>query len=77
MTALRQPATLLDELLYEKRYSLYWEGLRWIDMRRYGKLAELPHDKPTAKVFPYFPLPDDECVPRGRPAASCVAPAGF
>jgi len=32
---------LLDELLYNRRYSLIWEGAhRWIDMRRYGLLAQ-------------------------------------
>ena len=35
---------LLDELLYNKRYSLLWEGgYRWFDARKYGILDKLPH----------------------------------
>ncbi|MFQ6115554.1 MAG: RagB/SusD family nutrient uptake outer membrane protein, partial [bacterium] len=36
----------LDRLLHEKRYSLFAEGHRWIDMRRYGRLSDLPIDRP-------------------------------
>lgn len=36
----------LDRLLHERRYSLFGEGHRWVDMRRYGRLAELPIDRP-------------------------------
>ncbi len=35
----------IDQLLHERRYSLYHEGHRWVDMRRYGKLNELPIDR--------------------------------
>ncbi|MFY2557289.1 RagB/SusD family nutrient uptake outer membrane protein [Corallococcus terminator] len=38
-------ANALDELLVQKRYSLLFEGgHRWIDMRRYGRLNELPRN---------------------------------
>src|SRR5439155_1187104 len=41
-------AALLDELLYNKRYSLMFEGgHRWIDLRRYNRLSTLPQD-PTS-----------------------------
>jgi len=72
-----QPATLLDELLYEKRYSLLFEGHRWVDLRRYGKLATLPKTLPTDKIFPWFPLPDAECLARTPPPPGCAVPAGF
>ena len=36
----------LDRVLHEKRYSLFGEGHRWVDMRRYGKLGQLPIDRP-------------------------------
>lgn len=36
----------LDRLLHERRYSLFGEAHRWIDMRRYGRLNELPIDRP-------------------------------
>jgi hypothetical protein len=67
---------LLDEILYNRRYSLVWEGgNRWLDMRRYGILAQLPRARPTDKVFPYAPLPDAECIPRDPDPAGCTVPA--
>ncbi len=37
---LATPTAALDELLYNKRYSLLYEGgHRWIDMRHYSRLA--------------------------------------
>lgn len=54
---------ILDELLYNKRYSLLFEGgHRWIDMRRYGKLSELPLADPTHRVHERFPVPEQECL---------------
>ena len=32
---------VLNEILYQRRYSLYFEGQRWVDLRRLGKLAQL------------------------------------
>ncbi len=51
---------LLTELLYERRYSLFYEGHRWIDMRRYNKLADLPKDRTGDDVWTEFPLPVTE-----------------
>ena len=60
-------ANALDQLLYEKRYSLLFEGgHRWIDMRRYDKLDELPLDLPNHTVFSAFPIPFDEDNARGN-----------
>ena len=50
----------LDQLLHEKRYSLFGEGHRWIDMRRYGKLADLPLDRDGDVIIENFPIPEDE-----------------
>ncbi len=51
----------LDQLLYEKRYSLFGEGHRWIDMRRYGRLDQLPIDRPaTDNVIDKLPRPETE-----------------
>ncbi len=44
-------AALEDELLNQRRYSLFYEGHRWIDMRRFGRLNQLPLDLPTHKIF--------------------------
>lgn len=33
--------SLINEILFQRRYSLWLEGHRWVDMRRLGKLAEI------------------------------------
>ena len=32
---------ILNEILYQRRYSLYYEGQRWVDLRRLGRLSQL------------------------------------
>jgi len=54
--AITQPA-LLDEMLNQRRWSLYFEGHRWIDMRRYDRLNQLPIDRPEDDVWTEFPIP--------------------
>lgn len=69
----------LDALLYEKRYSLMFEGgHRWLDLRRYGLLNELLDDNTASTsgqteaqlglvVHTRFPFPQSEC--NARPGA--------
>jgi starch-binding outer membrane protein, SusD/RagB family len=57
--AVTQPA-LINEMLYERRYSLFMEGHRWIDVRRYNQLGTLPLDRPGDNVWSEFPLPVSE-----------------
>lgn len=60
-TILTDKTKLIDELLNQRRYSLYMEGAhRWFDMRRYDKLASLPKDLPTHNVVKNFPKPQSE-----------------
>lgn len=55
------PSELVDEILFQKRYSLFAEGgHRWIDMRRFNRLDELPNDRPEDNVFQQFPTPAAE-----------------
>ena len=49
--------SLINEMLNQRRYSLFAEGHRWIDMRRYNKLGELPIDRPEDDVWSSFPIP--------------------
>ncbi|GMQ29429.1 RagB/SusD family nutrient uptake outer membrane protein [Algoriphagus confluentis] len=53
---------LIDEILYQRRYSLWAEpwGHRWIDARRYGKLSEIPTSYDGGTVFTQFPHPQAE-----------------
>ena len=77
--AVGAPATLLDEILYNKTYSMMWEegSSSWLDARRYGKLAQLPHDLPGHVVFPYLRIADSECAARTVKPAGCTTPAGI
>ena len=62
---LASAAAALDELLYNRRYSLLFEGgHRWIDARRHGRLASLPLAIPTHTVPSRFPLTEAECLAR-------------
>ena len=58
----------LTELLYNKRYSLLFEGgHRWIDCRRYGRLATSELDRagpPPDVIFTTLPIPTAETLPR-------------
>lgn len=60
----------VDALLYERRYSLAFEGHRWIDLRRFGR--ELPLDIATGEDMHVrnvrYPIPLAECDARpGEP----------
>ncbi|WP_428261868.1 RagB/SusD family nutrient uptake outer membrane protein [Haliangium sp.] len=49
-----------DELVKQRRYSLLFEGHRWIDMRRWGLLGQLPNDRPNDSVPSALPIPTAE-----------------
>jgi hypothetical protein len=53
-------AALITEMLNQRRYSLFYEGHRWVDMRRYNLLSTLPIDRPGDDVWTEFPLPVSE-----------------
>lgn len=56
---------LLDELLYNKRYSLVYEnGTRWVDLRKYGLLGKLPRQQASHVTFERRPFPEAECTLR-------------
>lgn len=50
---------VIDQMLFERRYSLWFEGgHRWIDMRRYGRLDQLPTD--GGQIYSYIARPQAE-----------------
>ncbi|MEQ8219399.1 MAG: RagB/SusD family nutrient uptake outer membrane protein [Arenibacter sp.] len=49
-----------DRLLYERRYSLFAEGHRWIDLRRFDRLDELVIDRAGDNRVTQFPIPQNE-----------------
>lgn len=68
---------LVAELLYNRRYSLFGEyGHRWVDMRRYGRLNELPKFSSTHRIYPLVPLPADECNQRSPQPKGCTQVSG-
>ncbi len=59
-------AEFIDALLEERRWSLLQEGgHRWLDMRRFGRLGDLPLDRASDQVPSAFPIPRNECIARG------------
>jgi hypothetical protein len=54
------PQALEDEILFQRRYSLFGEGHRWVDMRRFDRLGELPNDRATDNVPAAVPIPANE-----------------
>ncbi len=65
-----------DRLIYERRYSLLFEGgHRWIDARRLNRLQDLPLDDPSHVINGAFPIPEEDCLARGlegTPGGGCV-----
>lgn len=55
-------SALIDEILYQRRYSLWAEpwGHRWIDARRYNKLNEISTEFDKGTIFKQFPHPQAE-----------------
>ncbi|MXV53262.1 RagB/SusD family nutrient uptake outer membrane protein [Pedobacter sp. HMF7647] len=53
-------ADLITEMLKQRRYSLFAEGHRWVDLRRYNLLNTLPIDRTGDDVWVQFPLPVTE-----------------
>ncbi len=64
LTVASSDAEYITALLYERRYSLLFEGRRWIDHRRFGRLSSLPLDVPTHFVAKVQPIPQGECLIR-------------
>lgn len=78
LTAASPDAEILTEILYNKRYSLLLEGHRWIDMRRYNRLSELPRDI-TSGANAHFvarvqPIPQGECLVRAGKTGNLAGP---
>lgn len=54
--------SVLNEVLNQRRYELYGEGHRWVDVRRFGQLNTLPLDRAGDDVWTEFPIPLNENV---------------
>jgi hypothetical protein len=65
LVGLPTEASFVDQLLYERRYSLMFEGHRWIDLRRFERTDQLVLEDPAYKRNIRYPIPLPEC--NGRP----------
>lgn len=64
LAAFADQTTAITELLYNKRYSLLYEGAHsWIDYRRYNRTADLEgFDRPGDVIFATLPIPASEVL---------------
>jgi hypothetical protein len=72
--AFASESDFIDELLYNRRWSLMFEGDRWIDMRRFGRLNQLTLDVPSHIVVAKLPIIQNECLVRSIASADLRAP---
>lgn len=61
-TGAQTQEALINEILYQRRYSLWAEpwGHRWIDMRRYNRLDQIDTSADGGTIFTQFPHPQSE-----------------
>lgn len=64
----------ITELLQQRRLSLLWEGHRWVDVRRFDRMATLPRDMENDFIQYEQPIPQAECAVRVRADASLRCP---
>ncbi len=80
LTAASADADIVTGILYEKRYSLYLEGQRWVDARRYNRLSSLPLDVASGPnknfVAKVVPVPQGECLVRAKATGALLGPNG-
>lgn len=50
----------VNQMLHERRYSLFCEGHRWVDLRRYNRLSGLPLDRDGDNIITQMPIPTTE-----------------
>ncbi|HKO15471.1 MAG TPA: RagB/SusD family nutrient uptake outer membrane protein [Gemmatimonadaceae bacterium] len=72
--AFASDSDFVDELLYNRRLSLLFEGHRWVDMRRFQRLDQLTIDKPSHVVVDHLPIPQAECLSRANASGDLKAP---
>lgn len=50
-------ASLMNEIVQQRRYSLFGEGHRWVDLRRLNRLSDIVIDRAGSVVHVQFPTP--------------------
>ena len=67
-------ADFITELLLQRRYSLLWEGHRWVDVRRFGLIPTLPLDVVGQFRQVQQPVPQAECLQRVGATGALACP---
>jgi len=63
---------LLDEILYNKFYSLIWRGgFTYYDAKQYNRLDQLPRALPSHVVFTRLNWNANECIQRNMTTGPC------
>jgi hypothetical protein len=71
IAALADDTAFIDALLYERRYSLMFEGgHRWIDLRRFKRPLPMDSDKELQNI--HYPVPQAECDARQTEPACLI-----
>jgi starch-binding outer membrane protein, SusD/RagB family len=72
LTAASTDEQFITEILYNRRYSLMFEGgHRWIDLRRFGRIGDLKCAETGQVCNVRYPIPQSECDARpGEPSCS-------
>ena len=71
-------AALLDEILYNRLYSMFFEGgFAYWDARQYDRLTALPRSNPAHRFFTTVHWPLNECNARGTPPGPCTSSEGM
>lgn len=65
-------AQVTAEIIYNRRYSLMFEGHRWIDIRRFNLPTDQFLDKPDHKFNLRYPIPQGECDARPADEPACA-----
>ena len=67
----------VTELLAQRRLSLLLQGHRWVDVRRFGRLATLPLSGDSFVLTANQVIPQSECLARMRTGSSALACPAF
>ena len=75
--AFASESDFVTELLDQRRLSLLLQGHRWVDVRRFGRLATLPPSGPAFALTANQVVPQAECLARDRTGDARLACPAF
>ena len=76
LTAASTDDEFIDELLLQRKLSLFFTANRWFDVRRFDRLTTLPLDLPTHVRASLIVIPAQECLSRSNTGDPTLAGPG-